>query len=62
MSRLTIFVPWLWRQCGIGSSPTMGHQNKVAPKRKAMLIRSITHMCSMAKPRANVRKKANMAK
>ena len=44
----------------IGSSPTMGHQNSVAAKRKPRLTRSMTHMWSMAKPRAAVRKKANM--
>ena len=60
MSRLVIRRPWLSCQWGMGSRPTMGHQNSVAENRKARLTRSITHMWSMAKPRAAVRKKANI--
>ena len=61
-SRLASLAPWPICQWGIGSSPTMGHQNRVEEKRKATLTRSMTHMWNIAYPRAEVRKKANIEK
>ena len=62
INRLAIRTPWLICQWGIGSRPTIGHQNRVEPNRKTRLTRSMTHMWFMAKPRAKVKKKANMEK
>jgi hypothetical protein len=45
----------------IGSIPTIGHQNSVAPNKKITLMMSISHMWSMAKLRSDVRKNTNMA-